>query len=359
MILLASFMKGCIIIGTRPQIIKSQPIIKEFKSQKIKLTVIHTGQHFDYKMSKAFFNELKIKDPDINLGISKGSPANQLSQIIQKLEKPLQKINPDIVLIPGDTRSALAGALTANRLNIPIAHIESGARSNDMRMEEEINRRLIDHMSKYLFAPTLNCAKNLRNESVLGKIYVFGDTMFDIFLEYKKILNLDINGDRDYILITIHRRENILNKQKLKIIFKNIKQISKNDYKIIFPIHPHTLKQIKSYNISLKGIKIIEPLKYSEMLNTLSKAKLLITDSGGLQKESFWVNTPCVTIRESTEWIETLKDNRNTLLKNIKISDYKKILNLLKLKSSKNTTQKIFGDGKAANKITLLLMKQF
>lgn len=352
-------MKGCIVVGTRPQIIKSQPIIHEFLSQKIPLTIIHTGQHFDYNMSKTFFKELKIQNPDINLGISQGSSAFQLSQIIQKLEKPLQKINPDFVLIPGDTRSALAGALTANRLNIPIAHIESGARSNDMRMEEEINRRLIDHMSKYLFAPTVNCAKNLKNEKVLGKIFVSGDTMFDVFSKYKKILNLNLNENRDHILITIHRRENILDKQKLNIIFKNIKQISQNNFNIIFPIHPHTLKQIKLYGISLDGITIVEPLNYSDMLKTLSKSKLLITDSGGLQKESFWANTRCVTIRENTEWIETLKNNQNILLKNIKISDYKKIHNLLKLKPSKKAPQKFFGDGKAAKKITLFLLKQF
>ena len=352
-------MKGCIIVGTRPQIIKSQPIIYEFQKQKIPLTIIHTGQHFDYKMSKTFFKELKIQSPDIKLGINKGSSAFQLIQIIQKLEKPLQKIAPDFVLIPGDTRSALAGALTANRLNIPIAHIESGARSNDARMEEEINRRLIDHMSKYLFAPTANCAKNLKNEKVLGKILLSGDTMFDIFSKYKKTLNLNLNENRDYILITIHRRENILDKQKLNIIFKNIKQISKNNSNIIFPIHPHTLKQTKSFGISLEGITIVEPLNYSDMLKTLSKSKLLITDSGGLQKESFWTNTRCVTIRENTEWIETLKNNQNILLKNIKISDYKKIHNLLKLKPLKNSPQKIFGDGNAAKKITSFLLKQF
>ena len=174
-------MKACIIVGTRPQIIKSQPIIKEFKKRKSPLVIIHTGQHYDYKMSKSFFDELDISNPDINLGISKGSSAKQLSDIITKLEKLLKKINPDVVLVPGDTRSALGGALAANRLGIPVAHIESGARSFDPKMEEETNRRLIDHMSSYLFAPTLNCVKNLKSESVLGKIYFSGDTMYDVF----------------------------------------------------------------------------------------------------------------------------------------------------------------------------------
>ena len=196
-------MKACLIVGTRPQIIKSQPIINEFKKRRIKLFVIHTGQHYDYKMSKSFFDELEIPNPDYNLGVSKGSSANQLGQIISKLELRLKKINPDVVIVPGDTRSALGGALAANSLGIPIAHIESGARSYDPNMEEETNRRLIDHMSSYLFAPTPNCLKNLKSESVLGKISLSGDTMYDVFLKYKKILKLTSKKE-NFILMTIH-----------------------------------------------------------------------------------------------------------------------------------------------------------
>lgn len=353
-------MKVALIVGTRPQIIKSQPLIKELISRKSKVCIIHTGQHYDYEMSKAFFSELKIRNPNYNLGISQGSSSKQLGDIISKLEKPLNKFNPDIVVVPGDTRSALGGALCANRMRIPLAHLESGARIYDNQMEEEINRRLIDHCSDLLFTPTKNCLKNLNHESVLGKKFFTGDTMYDVFLQYKKILKITNNIERKDIIMTIHRRENILNASKLKKIFSLATKISDKGYKIIFPIHPHTKNQIQSYNISLKGITIIQPIKYSEMLTMLSKAKLLLTDSGGLQKEAFWSNTPCVTIRNNTEWIETLTKNHNTLLKNINSSDVNKILKILKSKPLKKiSTSKTFGDGKAAKKIVSLLLKQF
>jgi len=245
-------------------------------------------------------------------------------------------------------------------MGIPLAHLESGARSYDNKMEEEINRRLIDHCSNLLFSPTKNCLKNLNKEAVLGKKFFTGDTMYDVFLQYKKILKLKNNVERNHILMTIHRRENILNIPKLKQIFNLAKKISHQGYKIIFPMHPHTKNQIKSNKISLKGINIINPIKYSEMLTMLSKAQLLLTDSGGLQKEAFWSNTPCVTIRENTEWIETLVGNHNTLLQNVKSSDSKKILKILKSKpSEKITFSKTFGDGMASKKITSILLKQF
>jgi len=350
-------MKACLIVGTRPQIIKSQPIINEFRKRKIKLFVIHTGQHYDYKMSKSFFDELEIPNPDYNLGISKGSSAKQLSDIISKLESRLKKINPDIVIVPGDTRSALGGALAANSLGIPIAHIESGARSYDPKMEEETNRRLIDHMSSHLFAPTPNCLKNLKSESVLGKISLSGDTMYDVFLQYKKILKLT-NKKEDFILMTIHRRENILNEKKISGIISSAKKLSQHGHNVIFPIHPHTKKQIKSYGLSLSGIKVINPLKYSEILKMISKSSLLITDSGGLQKEAFWLNTRCVTIRENTEWVETLKSKNNQLLTKITPNDHIKIRKILRRKFSSNKT-KLFGNGNASKKIVSILSKQF
>ena len=353
-------MKVTLIVGTRPQIIKSQPLIKELLSRKSKISIIHTGQHYDYEMSKVFFKELKIRNPDFNLGVGKGSSSQQLGEIITKLEKPLKKINPDVVVVPGDTRSALGAAISANRLGIPLAHLESGARSYDKKMEEEINRRLIDHCSDILFTPTKNCFNNLKKESVIGKIFFTGDTMYDVFLQYKKILKIKNNAERSYVLMTIHRRENILNVSKLKVIVSLARSISNHGHKVIFPLHPHTKKQIKSNKISLKGINVIEPIKYSEMLTMLSKAKLLITDSGGLQKEAFWSNTPCATIRDNTEWIETLIGNHNTLLKNIKASDSKKILKILKLKPTKNINySKIFGGGTASKKIASILIKQF
>lgn len=353
-------MKICLIVGTRPQIIKSQPIVREILSSSVKLSIIHTGQHYDHEMSKTFFKELKIRNPDYNLEIGNYSSYKQLGEIITKLEKPLRKIKPALVLVPGDTRSALATALSANRLKIPLAHIESGARSFDINMEEEINRRLIDHCSNLLFAPTENCYKNLENEKVMGNIYFCGDTMYDVYLEYKKMLKLKTTHDGNYILMTIHRQENIQNYNQLKKILGLAKKISKSGYKVIFPIHPHTRKQVRLNKLSLTGLQIISPVGYSKMLQLLSKAKMLLTDSGGLQKEAYWTNTPCVTLRKNTEWKETLAGNHNILLPTIKNSDIQKIILILNSKSRKKSKgTKLFGNGKSAKKIVSILLNQF
>lgn len=349
-------MRLCIIIGTRPQIIKSQPIVKELLSRKTNLSIIHTGQHYDYQLSKMFFEEMKIRDPDLNLEVSPNSPVQQLAQIIQKLERPLKKINPDIVIIPGDTRSALGAALCANRLGIKVAHVEAGARSMDFDMEEEINRRIIDHISNLLFAPTLNCYKNLKNESVLGSVFFTGDTMYDVFLEFKKMLNLTKSGSGKYVLMTLHRRGNIQNYQKIKKILKLAKQISSKGWDVIFPIHPHTQKQIKSFGLSLNDINTIDPVKYSEMLRLLCDANLLITDSGGLQKEAYWLNVPCITLRKSTEWVETLDGKHNILLKTITESSMNVIMKILRQKQLRPKSSSQFGNGKAAKKITSILL---
>ncbi|OLB89977.1 MAG: UDP-N-acetylglucosamine 2-epimerase [Thaumarchaeota archaeon 13_1_40CM_38_12] len=349
-------MKLCIIVGTRPQIIKSQPIIKEILARKLKLNIIHTGQHYDYQMSKVFFEEMKIKDPDLNIEVDPGTPTSQLAQIISKLENPLKKIKPDVVIVPGDTRSALGAALCANRLGIRVAHVEAGARSMEYDMEEEINRRIIDHCSNLLFAPTLNCYKNLKKESVLGHAYFTGDTMYDVFLEFKKILNLKKSGNDKYVLMTLHRQDNIKNPQRIKKIIDLAKQISAKGWDIVFPVHPHTQKQIKSFGISLGGINTTNPVKYSEMLRLLCNANLLLTDSGGLQKEAFWLNTPCITLRKSSEWIETLDGTHNTLLSTIKKSSLKQITNILKQKQQKIKSINQFGDGTASKKITSILL---
>ena len=354
-------MKFCIIVGTRPQIIKTQPIIHELKSRKKNFSIIHTGQHYDYEMSRAFFKELKISKPDYNLGISKGSNSSQLADLIKKLEKPLTKIKPDVVIVPGDTRSALGAALCTNRLGLPLAHVEAGARSNDFELEEEINRRLIDHCSNFLFAPTKNCAQNLKNESTLGEIFNVGDTMFDVFLKYKKLLHLKKLTRENFVLMTIHRRQNILDKTKLKKIIDLANFISKQGFDVIFPIHPHTKKQIKNYKISLSNIRTIQPINYSKTLSLLSKTKLLLTDSGGLQKEAYWSQTPCFTFRKSTEWTETLTKNNNQLVTNISNNTKKQIIQVLNKNSFSNEklSNNLFGNGSASKKVVSILLKQF
>jgi len=350
-------MKITIIVGTRPQIIKSQPIIKELLLRKVNLHIIHTGQHYDYQMSKAFFDELKIRNPDINLGIKEISPTKQLSQIISKLEKPLMKLKPDFVLIPGDTRSALGAALCTFRLGFKVAHIEAGARSYDFELEEEINRRIIDQCSHLLFAPTPTCYKNLKKEGLLGSAFFTGDTMYDVFLEFKKKIGLEKSRKGKFVLITLHRKNNIENFQQINKIIQMVKKIVKSGHEVLFPIHPHTKKQIKSFRISLEGIKTIEPVKYSRMLQLLCDASLLITDSGGLQKEAYWLNTPCITLRKSTEWIETLQGKHNKLIGNITRTSSDDIKRILKKNHTinKNFSNIEFGRGNASKKIVSVL----
>ena len=351
-------MKFCIIVGTRPQIIKSQPIIKEILSRKANLTIIHTGQHYDYQMSKVFFDEMKIRDPDINLEVKQGTSATQLAQIIAKLEGTLKRVNPDVVIVPGDTRSALGAGLCANRLGMNLAHVEAGARSMEFDMEEEINRRIIDNCSNILFAPTPNCYKNLLRESVLGKSYFTGDTMYDVFLEFKKILKLKKPNNGKTVLMTIHRKDNIEDPSKMKKILNMAKKISANRFEVIFPVHPHTEQQIKKFGLNLKGITVIKPVKYSKMLRLLCDANLLITDSGGLQKESYWMNTPCVTLRKSTEWIETLDGKHNVLLKKVTDSSINLILKILHEGKMKENKHENFGNGKASKNIVSILLKK-
>lgn len=354
-----------LVLGARPQIVKSAPLIHLASNDKqIRLDIIHTGQHYDYEMTKIFFEELKLPDPIVNLNVGSGTHAQQTAKVMLRLEKVLQKQKPDMVIVPGDTNSTLAGALTAVKLHIPIAHIEAGARSYDMRMPEEVNRRLTDHCSTILFTPTENCTKNLINEGIeKAKIHQAGDTMYDVLVQQLpkaeknpilEQLNLEPNA---YALLTTHRPENVDNPQKLENIMKAIIQL--NQLTIVFPVHPRTQKQLrklKLYN-NIQGqshIKIIKPIGYHETIKLIKNAALVLTDSGGMQKEAFWLKTPCITLRETTEWPETVELGANYLMG----ADTQKIVHTAtKLIAKRETREKIqklpnpFGDGKASQRI--------
>lgn len=284
---------------------------------------------------------------------------------MSRLEKHLVDEKPSLVLVPGDTNSALAGALTPVKLGIPVAHVEAGARYYDMKMAEEVNRRLIDHCSEILFAPTVNCRKNLEKESVLGKIHLTGDTMYDAFLKFKdRVDRCDILerlelADREYFLITLHRVENVDDPTRLRSILKGV---GKAKMKIIFPIHPRTANRLKEYNISLEhsNIQIIDPLSYIEMLKLLKYAKVILTDSGGVQKEAFWSKIPCITLRDSTEWIETVDLGVNQITG----ADAEKIVQAIRNVEDKYDEIKErfkgspFGEGDAAKKIVEILKER-
>jgi UDP-N-acetylglucosamine 2-epimerase len=353
-------MRIAIIVGTRPQIIKTAPVIQDALKQRLELEIIHTGQHYDYRLSQVFFEEFELPDPKVNLEVGSGSHAYQTGEIMLRLEKYLLQNAYSLVLIPGDTNSALAGALTSVKLGIPVAHIEAGARCYDMRMAEEINRRLIDHCSQMLFAPTPNCKKNLEKESVTGEIYVTGDTMYDVFLKFEdKADSSDILerlelSDKEYGLLTLHRAENVDDPIRLKSILKGIQEAKTE---IIFPIHPRTANRLREFNIPLNqsNIKPIEPVGYIDMLKLLKHAKLVLTDSGGLQKEAFWSKTPCITLRDSTEWLETVEAGVNQIVG----AEPNRIAQAIKeveekyedIKEKFTNTTNPFGDGQAARRI--------
>ena len=355
-----------LVLGARPQIIKSAPLIHlATKSNEINFEVVHTGQHYDYEMSRIFFEELQLPDPVANLGVGSGTHSWQTAQIMMRFEKVLESRHPDLVMVPGDTNSTLASALASVKLQIPVAHLEAGARSYDMKMPEEINRRLTDHCSLILFTTTENCTKNLLKEGIKkDSIRQTGDTMYDVLLQQLpkaqknpilKQLNL---VPKTYALLTVHRPENVDNPQNLLNITTAILQLK--NLTVVFPIHPRTRKQLEKLKVYRKlqektHIKLIEPVGYHETLKLIQNAKVVLTDSGGIQKEAFWLHTPCITLRENTEWIETVRLKANYLTG----SDTKKILKMVD-KAVKNEEilrkkfeqfPKLFGDGNASQKI--------
>jgi UDP-N-acetylglucosamine 2-epimerase len=349
--------KISVVIGTRPQIIKSQPLISCLKSNKFKIDVIYTGQHYDYQLSKKFFQDLYLVKPDYNLGVGKGSAIQQTSKIILKLEKIFSKTNPDLVIVPGDTTSAIAGAFAASKMKIKLVHLEAGARSNQFYMAEEVNRRMIDHCSDILLAPTKGCLDNLKKESVYGKSYFVGDTMYDLFLKFYAKHNFNSYKKKtnpNQILVTIHRAENIENKKILNKILGVLNSLSKKGFSIIFPIHPHTEQKIKEFGLNFVGNKI-PPAGYIDLMKIMAQSKMVMTDSGGLQKEAYWMGKPCVTFRENTEWVETLRVKANFLMPLSKKISIDKIIKISKIKV--NPKSSLYGKGMASENISKIIRK--
>jgi len=359
------------IVGARPQFIKSYPISKAIsKNNQIQEILLHTGQHYDYNMSKIFFNQLLLKEPDYNLEVGSGPHGKQTGEMLEGIERIIFKENPDLVLIYGDTNSTLAGALSGVKCQIPVAHIEAGLRSYNMKMPEEINRILADRISSFLFCPTKNAVENLKSEgfekfnyfdSKFSKpnIYFSGDVMYDAFLLCKKILKPSNEIQKltekysTFYLATIHRAENTDSKLNLKNILEAFEEISK-DIPIIFPIHPRTREKLKIYNISINRTILMDPIGYFDMLYLLEKCKGVLTDSGGLQKEAYFSKKPCITLRHETEWIELLEIGANILagLKKDQIIEA-----LTKMSNPNKINEGIYGNGNASEKIVEFLHK--
>jgi UDP-GlcNAc3NAcA epimerase len=353
-------MKIVTILGARPQFIKASILSKLFKSKKgFKEIIIHTGQHYDFTMSDIFFNELKIPKPHYNLGVKSNKHGEMTGKMLIKIEKLLLKIKPDFTIVYGDTNSTLAGALASRKLNIPVIHIEAGLRSFNKQMPEEINRILTDHSSTYLFAPSKIAKNHLSKENIDNKrIFVVGDTMLDVYLSNKRqIISLSKkfkkNISSKYIFATLHRAENTNFKKKLINILENLKRLSTN-FKIIFPIHPRTEKILKNLDIFYnykKSIHFIKPLGYIKTMAMLKNATLLITDSGGMQKEAFYFDIPCLTVREETEWPETVKFGLNKLVSPKKNFIYHNAIKSINLIKNKKKILNVYGFGNASRLI--------
>lgn len=378
-------MKIASIVGARPNFVKLAPMHKVLKDI-CDHTIIHTGQHYDYNLSKVFFKEFDLPEPEYDLEVGSSSACSQIGEIIKKLDDLFSKERFDIVLVYGDTNSTIAGAMAANKSNVRIGHIEAGLRSKDKTMPEEINRILTDHVSDYLFAPTENAIFNLKNENVLGNVFFTGDLSVEIVQEASKVAKKEIlekigfhtghgksiisnieekeleKEDADkYILLTLHRAENTLNVENIKSVIKAIELLS--EYEFIFPIHPRTKKFIESNNLfdkinEIKNLKIIEPVGYTEFISLLQDSYKIITDSGGAQKEAYILGIPCITIRKNTEWIETINEGWNILTG----TDHKMITEAVR-KWNPHLTRKmiekkpIFGDGKTSTIISDIISK--
>jgi UDP-N-acetylglucosamine 2-epimerase (non-hydrolysing) len=314
-----------LIAGARPNFIKISPIIRAIKNKQesnpdLKYRLIHTGQHYDKIMSDSFFEQLDIPDPDINFGAGGGTQGEQTSKIILAYEKLLLKKSSDICIVVGDVTSTMACAITAQKMHIPVAHVEAGIRSGDWKMPEEINRLVTDAITNYFFTTTVLANQNLINNGVnKDRIYFVGNTMIDTLLYYQnklikpviwKKLNL---ASKKYIVLTLHRPSNVDKEEKLKQIIYEL-MINSRNLPIIFPVHPRTAKVLNSLGVSHENLHIISPLSYLEFNFLVKHSKAVVTDSGGITEEATVMNIPCMTLRDNTERQETIEIGTNELL---------------------------------------------
>jgi UDP-N-acetylglucosamine 2-epimerase (non-hydrolysing) len=350
-------MRIAVVLGTRPEIIKMAPVIRECRRRGVDHFVLHTGQHYSYGMDRVFFDQLELPAVEYNLDAGSGTHADQTGRIMIGIEKVLMEAEPDVVLVQGDTNTVLAGSLAAAKLRVKVGHVEAGLRSYDRSMPEEINRVVADHISDYLFAPTENSKANLIKEGIPeDKISVTGNTIVDSVYQNKEIAEKKVNALKDlglkskeYFLITAHRAENVDNRSRLKEILKGLKLIkSEFGLPVIFPMHPRTRKMVNEFGFELDGIRAIEPVGFLEFLQLEANARLALTDSGGVQEETCILGVPCVTLRENTERPETL-DVKSSLLSGANAEEM--------LKGAKQMLNQVvgwknpFGDGQASKRI--------
>ncbi|RJQ27857.1 MAG: UDP-N-acetylglucosamine 2-epimerase (non-hydrolyzing) [Peptococcaceae bacterium] len=347
-------MKIVTVAGARPQFIKMAPVSRELR-RYFSEVIVHTGQHYDYEMDRIFFDQLEIPAPDYHLSVGSGSHGHQTGEMLKRIEDVLLEEKPDLVLTYGDTNSTLAGALAASKLNIKTAHVEAGMRSFDRSMPEEVNRVLTDHCSDLFFCSTETAVENLRREGIINGVYLTGDVMVDSLLHNREnagskstILKALGLKEKGYLVATIHRAGNTDSKDNLVSIVKSFSELEEM---VVFPVHPRTEKYLKKYGLDKRvkaSVKLIKPLGYLDFLVLMSNAKKIITDSGGVQKEAYILKVPCITLRENTEWIETVEDGWNVLVG----ADTEKIVRMVKEfdPSPKNHRER-YGSGNAGRRI--------
>jgi len=355
-------MKLITIIGARPQFIKAAAVSREIaKHENINEIIVHTGQHFDANMSQIFFEQMQIPKPDYNLEINSLSHGAMTGRMIEGIEEVLLKEQPDWVLVYGDTNSTIAGSLAAKKLHIKVAHVEAGLRSFNRKMPEEINRILTDKISDILFCPTDTAVQNLLNEGIgknsLARIVKCGDVMQDAAIFYSDLSQKpELDLPEQFILATIHRAENTDDPKRLASIFNALTKIS-NEIPIILPLHPRTKKIISNSQLTTHNSQLIfiEPIGYLEMIYLLQNCSLVMTDSGGLQKEAFFFEKPCVTLRDETEWVELVENGFNKIVgtdENKIISGFRK---MIQIQTDYNIN--LYGNGEASKKIIKELLK--
>ena len=351
-------MKILSVVGARPQFIKlallSQEIKKHFKE-----IIVHTGQHYDYEMSKIFFKNLEIPEPDYNLGVGSAEREEQIKKMNDGLGKIFLEEKPDLVIVFGDTNSTLAGAQVASKLGIKLAHVESGMRSFDKTMPEEINRIETDKVSDILFCSTKTAVDNLDKEGMKGSIHLVGDIMIDALkasiaaAEKNSNIIEQLNlKEKEFMVATVHRAGNTDDEENLKNIVEAFVECGD---KIVFPVHPRTTKALKSYGLDRKfeatNVIVVKPLGYIDMLVLEKNSKKILTDSGGMQKEAYFFKVPCITIRDTTEWVETVEDGWNTLTGHNK----KKMLDAIKNFESERNQNESYGNGEASKNIIKII----
>jgi UDP-GlcNAc3NAcA epimerase len=346
------------IVGARPQFIKSAPVSRALSS-RFREVLIHTGQHYDYGMSEIFFEEMQIRPPDFNLGVGGGPHGEQTGRMLIELEKVLAEVKPDCVLVYGDTNSTLAGALAAAKAGIPLAHVEAGLRSYNRAMPEEVNRVLTDHVSTWLFCPTDAAVENLIKEGIVNGVHRVGDVMYDalrhnlsVARTHSQILGQLGLKKGDYALVTVHRAANTDNLGRMRSILDALSTLS---LKVVFPVHPRTQKMMGEWGLTANtNVLFVAPQGYFDILILQENADCILTDSGGMQKEAYLLGVRCITLREETEWVETVASGWNHLVG----IDPDKIHNIFETWHPQGERPSLYGDGDAAEQISEILTKQ-